>query len=55
MTGGSPIANRSRLGAALNINAVRNAQAVMEIETTRFYESAAQRTTDVGTGKMWAT
>jgi rubrerythrin len=40
------------LGPTLNINAVRNAAAVMEIETTRFYESAAQRTTDVGTRKL---
>ena len=40
------------LGAAMNINAVRNAAAVMELETTRFYEAAAQRTTDVGTRKL---
>jgi len=40
------------LGPALNIKAVRNAAAVMEIETTRFYEAAALRTTDVGTRKL---
>ena len=40
------------LGSSLNINAVRNAAAVMELETTRFYEAAAQRTTDVGSRKL---
>jgi len=40
------------LGSTLNIKAVRNAAAVMELETTRFYEAAAARTTDVGTRKL---
>jgi rubrerythrin len=40
------------LGSTLNLKAVRNAAAVMELETTRFYEAAAQRTTDVGTRKL---
>jgi rubrerythrin len=40
------------LGPTLSIKRVRNAAAVMEIETTRFYEAAAQRTTDVGTRKL---
>jgi rubrerythrin len=40
------------LGPTLNLKAVRNAAAVMEMETTRFYEAAAQRTTDVGTRKL---
>lgn len=40
------------LGSALNLKAVRNAAAIMELETTRFYEASAQRTTDVGTRKL---
>jgi rubrerythrin len=40
------------LGPNLSINAVRNAAAVMELETTRFYEAAAQRTTDVDTRRL---
>jgi rubrerythrin len=40
------------LGSTLNLKAVRNAAAVMEIETTRFYEAAMQRTTDVDTRKL---
>jgi len=40
------------LNSTLNIKAVRNAAAVMELETTRFYEAAAQRTTDVDTRKL---
>ena len=33
------------LGSTLNVKSVRNAAAIMELETTRFYEAAAQRTT----------
>ncbi|HEX4084287.1 MAG TPA: ferritin family protein [Chthoniobacteraceae bacterium] len=40
------------LGATLSLHKVRNAAAVMEMETTRFYEAAMQRTTDVGTRKL---
>jgi rubrerythrin len=40
------------LGSTLSVKTVRNAAAVMELETTRFYEAAAQRTTDVGTRKL---
>jgi rubrerythrin len=40
------------LTSTLNINSVRNAAAVMELETTRFYEAAALRTTDVDTRKL---
>jgi len=40
------------LGSTLNIKAVRNAAAVMELETTRFYEASALKTTDVGTRKL---
>ena len=40
------------LGSTLNIKSVRNAAAVMEFETTRFYEAAALRTNDVGTRKL---
>jgi len=40
------------LGSSLKISAVRNAAAVMELETTRFYDAAAQRATDVGTRKL---
>ena len=40
------------LGSTLNIKAVRNAAAVMELETTRFYDAAALRTTDVDTRKL---
>ena len=40
------------LGSSLQIDAVRKAAAVMELETTRFYEAAALRTTDVGTRKL---
>jgi rubrerythrin len=40
------------LGSTLNINSVRNAAAVMELETTRFYEAAQLRTTDVDTRKL---
>jgi rubrerythrin len=40
------------LASQLNINAVRNAAAVMESETTRFYEAAALRTTNVDTRKL---
>src|SRR5580700_418544 len=40
------------LGPGLSMNAVRKEAAVMELETVRFYEAAAQRTTDVGTRKL---
>jgi len=40
------------LGPTLSLAKARNAAAVMEIETTRFYEAAMQRTTDVGTRKL---
>jgi len=40
------------LGSTLNIKAARNAAAIMELETTRFYEAAAQRSTDVATRKL---
>ncbi|MGA3171017.1 MAG: iron exporter MbfA [Chthoniobacteraceae bacterium] len=40
------------LRPTLNMKAVRNAAAIMELETTRFYEAAAERTTDVGTRKL---
>jgi rubrerythrin len=40
------------LGPTLSVKAVRNAAAVMELETTRFYEAASERTTDVGTRKL---
>jgi rubrerythrin len=40
------------LGSTLNIKSVRNAAAIMELETTRFYEAAAQRSSDVGTRKL---
>jgi rubrerythrin len=40
------------LGPTLDIKSVRNAAAVMELETTRFYEAAAARTSDVGTRKL---
>src|SRR5271170_1382381 len=40
------------LRSTLNMKAVRNAAAIMELETTRFYEAAAERTTDVGTRKL---
>ena len=40
------------LGSTLSIKAVRNAAAVMELETTRFYEAAAEKATDVGTRKL---
>jgi erythrin-vacuolar iron transport family protein len=36
----------------LDLKSVRNAAAVMELETVRFYEAAAERTTDVGTRKL---
>ena len=40
------------LGSSLDIKSVRNAAAVMEYETTRFYEAAAKRATDVDTRKL---
>ena len=40
------------LGPVLSLNAARNAAAVMELETTRFYEAAARKTTDVETRKL---
>jgi len=40
------------LGPGLSMHSVRNAAAVMELETTRFYEAAAQRCTDVATRKL---
>jgi len=40
------------LRSALSLDAVRKEAAVMELETTRFYEKASQRTTDVGTRKL---
>jgi rubrerythrin len=40
------------LTTTLSMDAVRKAAAVMEFETTRFYEAAARRTTDVGTRKL---
>jgi len=40
------------LGSSLDIKSVRNAAAVMEQETTRFYEAAAKKTTDVDTRKL---
>jgi rubrerythrin len=40
------------LGPTLNLKAARNAAAVMEMETARFYEASALRTTDVGTRKL---
>ena len=40
------------LNPTISLKSVRNAAAVMELETTRFYEAAALRTTDVGTRKL---
>jgi rubrerythrin len=40
------------LGPAFSLPAVRTAASVMELETTRFYEAAAQRTSDVATRKL---
>jgi erythrin-vacuolar iron transport family protein len=40
------------LSSALNLDAARKAAAVMELEIARFYEKAAERTTDVGTRKL---
>jgi rubrerythrin len=40
------------LGPTLNLKSARNAAAIMELETTRFYEAAAERATDVGTRKL---
>ena len=41
------------LGAtSMSLHRARNAASIMELETTRFYEAAMQRTTDVGTRKL---
>ena len=40
------------LAPSLNMKSVRNAASVMELETTRYYEAAAERTTDVDTRKL---
>src|SRR4051812_27559794 len=40
------------LKTPLRLDAVRKAAAVMEFETARFYEKAAERSTDAGTRKL---
>ena len=40
------------LGSSMDIKTIRNAAAVMELETTRFYEAAAKVATDVNTRKL---
>ena len=40
------------LSSSLDIKSVRNAAAVMELETTRFYDAAAKSATDVATRKL---
>ena len=40
------------LRSNLQLKTARNAAAVMEMETARFYEAALLRTTDIGTRKL---